>query len=134
LLKILQKLGACADCSSNAEIYLAKKAGINDLIYSGIYYSKEDLEYGVKNDIKINLDNTDKLNYLASLGVKEVCFRLNPGIGNGKYNQIVTAGKEAKFGIIEEDLLNAYREAKKLGFNKFGIHMMGCVNLINGRR
>ncbi len=132
ILRILQKLGACADCSSTAEIYLAKKAGIRDLIYSGIYYKKEEIEYGVKNNAKINLDNIEKLNFLAILGVKEVCFRVNPGIGNGKFNQIVTGGKEAKFGIIEEEILDAYKEAKNLGFTKFGIHMMTGSCIVEG--
>ena len=129
ILKILDKLGAGADCSSPAEIHLAKKAGIKDIIYSGIYYRNDEIAYGIKNNIKINLDNTDKLKILAKEGVKEVCFRVNPGIGNGKFNQIVTGGKEAKFGVVEEDILNAYKEAKQLGFNKFGIHMMtgSCI-------
>ena len=132
ILKILQKLGCGADCSSPAEIYLAKKVDIKDIIYSGIYYSEGNLEYGIKNNVKINLDNTDKLKLLAKQGIKEICFRVNPGIGNGKYNQIVTSGKEAKFGIVEDDLLNAYKEAKKLGFNKFGIHMMTGSCIIEG--
>jgi len=132
ILKILQKLGAGADCSSPAEIYLAKIVGIRDIIYSGIYYSEDDLLYGIKNNVKINLDNTDKLKFLAKQGLKEICFRVNPGIGNGKYNQIVTSGKEAKFGIVEEDLFNAYKEAKKLGFTKFGIHMMTGSCIVEG--
>ncbi len=132
ILKILQKLGTGADCSSPAEIYLAKKVGIKDIIYSGIYYSNGNLEYGIKNNVKINLDNTDKLKLLAKHGLKEVCFRVNPGIGDGKFNQIVTSGKEAKFGIIEEEILDAYKEAKKLGFNKFGIHMMTGSCIIEG--
>lgn len=130
--RILQKLGAGADCSSPAEIHLAKKAGITDIIYSGIYYRDDEIAYGVKNKVKINLDNADKLDALAKTGTREVCFRINPGIGNGKFDQIVTGGKEAKFGIVEEDILNAYKKAKELGFNRFGIHMMTGSCIIEG--
>ena len=132
ILKILQKLGSAADCSSPAEIYLAKKAGIKVLIYSGIYYDSNDLQYGIKNNVKINMDNADKLKLLSDSGVREICFRVNPGIGNGKFNQIVTSGKEAKFGMIEQALLDAYKKAKNLGFQKFGIHMMTGSCIIEG--
>jgi len=99
------------------------------MIYSGIYYNNEDLDYGVKNNAKINVDDVSKLDYLKKLNINEICFRVNPGIGNGKFNQIVTGGKEAKFGIVEDEILDAYKRAKELGFNKFGIHMMtgSCI-------
>jgi diaminopimelate decarboxylase len=129
ILKILKEMGSCADCSSPGEIYLAKKAGINDIIYSGIYYRNDELEYGIKNNAIINLDDIKKLKFLKNNNIDTICFRVNPGIGNGKFNQIVTGGKEAKFGIIEEEILECYKEALRLGFKKFGIHMMtgSCI-------
>jgi diaminopimelate decarboxylase len=50
-------------------------------------------------------------------------------MGEGKYKQLVFAGPDAKFGVIEKDAVEAYRKAKNYGFERFGIHMMAgfCV-------
>lgn len=130
ILKMLRGLGAAADASSSGEVYLAQKAGMKKILYSGVYYRDDEIRYGVKNGAVINLDDPQKLRLLKKLNYKKpVCFRLNPGIGHGKFERIVTGGKKAKFGIVESEIYSAYAAAKNLGFKNFGIHMMtgSCI-------
>ena len=51
-------------------------------------------------------------------------FRLNPGFGKGAFSQIVTGGKDSKFGVPHYDVVKAYRLAKESGISKFGIQCM----------
>jgi len=49
--------------------------------------------------------------------------RINPEIGAGHHDHCITAGKQSKFGLWEDDALKAYKTAKKKGVTRFGIHM-----------
>lgn len=130
ILKILKNLGASADASSPYEVFLVKKAGIKNVLYSGIYYRDDEIKYGVKSGATITLDDPSKLTILKRNNYKQpVTFRVNPGVGEGGFKEIVTGGKEAKFGIVKEEIVEAYQKAKAMGFQEFGIHMMtgSCV-------
>jgi len=132
LLKILKSEGAGVDVSCPAEIYLAKKAGFakDKILYSGVYHRNEELKYAIEADIPINLEDVSQIDRLFKFGnPKFLSFRINPGIGSGKFKGLVFAGPDAKFGIIERDVLKAYEKAKAYGVKSFGIHMMtgSCV-------
>ncbi len=132
ILKILREEGLGADCSCPAEIELALRAGFprDKILYSGVYHRDDELEYGSKSGVAVNLEDVSQIDRLVKFGKPEIiCFRINPGIGKGKFKGLVFAGKDAKFGIIERDVLEAYKKAKNYGFKKFGIHMMtgSCV-------
>jgi len=129
LIKLLKdtipSLGA--DCASPGEIYIAGKSGIkgNECIYTGNYESIEDLDYALKAGAHINLDDMTSFNRMKSIGLPEdIAFRLNPGFGKGAFAQIVTGGKNSKFGVPHYDIVNAYRLAKESGIKKFGIQCM----------
>lgn len=130
ILKVLQKQGSCADVSSPFEIRLAKLAGMSDMLYTGAYYSDEELQFGLDEKVSINLEDISQIDRLARFGFPEfISFRVNPGFGKGKFEGLVTAGKHAKFGIPEKDIIEAYRKAKQHGAKRFGIHTMAgsCV-------
>ncbi|MEM4727029.1 MAG: diaminopimelate decarboxylase, partial [Candidatus Bathyarchaeia archaeon] len=44
-------------------------------------------------------------------------------IGAGHHEHVVTAGEASKFGVWEGEAMEAYKEAKEGGVEKFGIHM-----------
>ncbi len=131
VLKIFQKIGANVDCSSPVEVLLAKEAGIDDILYTGNYESMGDFEVALANNARINLDDITSLQRLLNVATpKTISFRINPGIGRGGFEGIVTAGSDAKFGVPYEKALDAYQAAKNAGIKKFGIHMMtGSNNL-----
>ncbi|UCD01905.1 MAG: diaminopimelate decarboxylase, partial [Promethearchaeota archaeon] len=78
--------------------------------------------------ILINLDSYSQLNRLKKIFEKKgkekqlISFRFNPEFGAGHHPHTITAGKEIKFGILENQIIKAYSKAKELGFKKFGIH------------
>ncbi len=54
---------------------------------------------------------------------KFISFRVNPEVGGGHHEHTITAGRQIKFGILEKNIVNAYKLAKDNGFTNFGIHM-----------
>ncbi|MFW9948315.1 MAG: diaminopimelate decarboxylase, partial [Candidatus Odinarchaeota archaeon] len=130
VLKILNTEGAFFDCTSQGEIYTCFKAGIapERIIYTGNMFTDNDFEFSVKNDIIINLDSISQLERLIriyeKLGKEKkiISFRINPEFGAGHHVHDITAGREVKFGILEHQVIEAYKKAKDTGFEKFGIH------------
>ncbi|MHA2392289.1 MAG: diaminopimelate decarboxylase [Promethearchaeota archaeon] len=131
VLKILDSEGASFDCTSTGEIYACFKAGIssNKIIYTGNMFTNDDFNFAVKNDILVNLDCLSQLKRLAKvyddLGKEKeiVSFRINPEFGAGHHSHTITAGKTIKFGILENQVIEAYSKAKEFGFKKFGTHI-----------
>lgn len=133
-LNILRSEGSGADCSCPAEIMLAKMAGFRDdqLLYSGNYNSDAELRYGLESGAIVNLDDGPLLARMLKFGRPEVIsFRINPGRGQGKYEGLVFAGPDAKFGMMEEEALKAYRFARDSGIGRFGLHMMSGSNVLD---
>jgi diaminopimelate decarboxylase len=133
LLKIIQEEGLGVDCSSPLELKLAQKMGfdLSRSTYTGNYESRQDLELAVGTGVPINLDDDAKLEQLKDIGLPEVLsFRINPGIGRGGFEQIITGGTDAKFGLPYERSKKAYQKALDLGVKRLGIHMMTGSNIL----
>ena len=55
---------------------------------------------------------------------------MNPGFGGGSYSGIITGGRDAKFGIPAEKIVEAFKMAQELGVERFGLQCMcGSGNL-----
>lgn len=133
IVKILGDLGAGADASCINEILIASHVGIgpDKILYSGVYNSNQDLKYAVENKVRLNLEDISQLLRLKNFEIPRfLCFRINPGIGGSGAEGLIFAGPDAKFGIIEKDVEKAYRTAKDLGIERFGIHMMTGSNIL----
>lgn len=132
ILRLLRTLGAHFDCSSMGDIYLARKVDATFIIYSGNYNSDEELRYALDNHVDvINLDNTTLLDRLASIYIPDtISFRVNPGL-DLPGAQYALSGKNSKFGIHPDAVIDAYKSALKLGVKKFGIHLMTGSNVLD---
>jgi len=136
ILNILRQEGAGADCSCVPELQLAcmAKFDIDDILYSGIYNSTEELKFAAQLGVTINLDDVGPLDRLAKIGMpEEICFRINPGFGKAEFDKILCAGPESKFGIEESMAKKAYQKAKRLGAKRFGVHMMPGSSVLDER-
>ncbi|MFX0031799.1 MAG: diaminopimelate decarboxylase [Promethearchaeota archaeon] len=130
ILKILNSEGAFFDCTSQGEIYTCFSAGITPerIIYTGNMFTDDDFKFAVKNNVLINLDSISQLDRLVKvykdLGKerKTISFRINPEFGAGHHIHDITAGKDIKFGILENQVIEAYKKAKEYGFQSFGVH------------
>ncbi len=134
IVKILAEEGAGADASCIPEILIAGRVGISPekTLYSGVYNANKDLKYAAQNHVRLNLEDLSQLDRLASISIPySLSFRINPGVGGSGAEGLVFAGPDAKFGIIERDIEQAYAKAKELGVKRFGIHMMTGSNILS---
>lgn len=135
ILKILRSEGCGADCSSLPELILAENAGIagEDVMFtSNETPAKEYIYANLKGNI-INLDDITHIPFLEkTLGFlpEILSFRYNPGpLKEG--NAIIGKPEEAKYGLTEEQIFEAYKICKDKGVKRFGLHTMVASNELN---
>lgn len=143
IMEILLNSGMGFDCSSITEVQLVNELSTGtskpEILYTSNYTSVEDFHFVLQHDnIIINLDDIDGLDNLIEASKLSKCklpekisFRFNPSIGktDSETKSNVLGGKDTKFGICKERIVEAYLAAKIYGFSKFGIHVMtgSCV-------
>ena len=125
LLRILQQEGSSIDAVSAGEVRLCLKAGFTPdrILYTGVMVSDKEMQQIVDLGVPINVDSINQLRRLANMNNKHpISFRVNPGVGAGHHQHVVTGTKTTKFGVPKEEILDTYQEALSLGFKPFGIH------------
>jgi diaminopimelate decarboxylase len=133
IVKILAEEGASFDCSSPYEIQIAQKVGATPdrILYTGNNHSDWELKFAADNKIKLNLDDISQLDRVVKYGKTPlISFRVNPAIEAGYHKELHFGSKDSKFGVIERDIINAYKKAKDYGFTNFGIHIMAGSGIL----
>jgi len=126
VLKILESEGAYIDAVSSGEVSLALKAGFpaERVMFTGTSVRNDELQFLVDSNITINVDSMSQLKRLLHITVPSLLsVRINPEVGAGHHSHVITAGKNSKFGVWEENAIEAYAVAKNAGVERFGIHM-----------
>jgi diaminopimelate decarboxylase len=126
VLKILASEGAYLDTVSPGEVFLGLSSGFtpDHLMFTGTSVRTDELKMLADANITINVDSISELERLLKLTVPPiVSIRMNPEIGAGHHSHCITAGPESKFGLWEEEIIQAYAIAKRARVERFGIHM-----------
>lgn len=132
IIKILDSEGCGADTSNIYEMKLAENINSKNILFTGAYVSTEDLKFAYENKIPINIGEISALDKLLRIGCPDfLSFRVNTGMGKGQYKGVVVGGPEAKFGIPEKDIIDAYKKAKDAGAKRFGIHTMAGSGILD---
>jgi len=135
IMKIMKEEGFGVDAATMTELLLCDKCDIygDDIMFSSNGTSNEDFKKALELNSIINLDDISLIDRVieSSDNIPELlCFRINPGnLQTG--NSIIGSPMDAKFGITLEQVIPAYKKAKKLGIKKFGIHTMVGSNVLN---
>ena len=129
ILALLRAAGCGFDCSSVAELLLARQVGArgDDIMFTSNNTSAEEFAIAAQDGGCIL--NLDDISLVAKVPVMPelVCFRYNPGAGRSG-NAIIGTPLEAKYGVPHEQLLAAYRAAQARGARRFGLHTMLASN------
>ncbi len=125
LLKIAKEEGLHADAMSPGEIFVLEKAGYtpDEIFYISNNVSEEEMKYAIDKGIDTSVDSLSQLEMYGKLnpGGKAV-IRLNPGVGAGHHEKVVTGGKKTKFGINLEYLDKVKEILKKYNLTLKGIN------------
>ena len=125
VLRILQQEGSGIDAVSVGEVLTCLKAGFtaDRIMYTGVNVSDEELRAVSDLGVMINIDSESELERLALIGPgSQISVRINPDVGSGHSDKVITGKKGTKFGIPADRAINVYSRAKDLGFDIRGIH------------
>jgi diaminopimelate decarboxylase len=126
VLEILENEGAYLDAVSPGEVSMALTTGFppERILFTGTSVRNDELKFLADSKVTVNIDSLSQLDRLLKITVPNtLSVRINPEIGAGHHDHCITAGKNTKFGLWENNALKAYAAAKNAGVERFGIHM-----------
>lgn len=126
VLKALLEEGAEIDAVSPGEVHLALHAGFKpgQILFTGTSVGYEELQYLMDRGVRMNLDSESQLDKVLSISIPGlISVRVNPQLGAGHHEHVITAGPDVKFGVWDADAVRIYLKAKEAGVKRFGIHM-----------
>lgn len=131
ILRIIHEQGFGFDCSSIVEMVLATEAGAtpDQIMFTSNDTTREEFQFALNLGCIINLDDIKMLDkpIIREQMPELICFRINPG-AKQTGNSIIGNPLDAKYGIMWDEIIPAYRRAQELGATRFGIHMMVMSN------
>ncbi len=125
LIKIVRDEGLRVDAMSPGEIYVNKLAGYkpDQILYISNNVSEDEFRYAIQAGVKISVDSVSQLKIYGQLNPGgSVAIRLNPGIGAGHHEKVITAGQKTKFGIEIQFLPEVRELLKKYNLSLIGIN------------
>ena len=135
LLKILQEEGCGVDCSSYTELMLSQACGFSgsDIMFSSNVTPAQDMKKAYDLNAYINLDDLTQVEFLEQVaGIPEtVCCRYNPGGVFSMGNDIMDNPGDSKYGMSEEQMVEAYKKLMAKGVKHFGIHAFLASNTVS---
>ena len=135
ILKILKEEGCGTDCSSATELMLSESCGFSgkEIMFSSNDTPPEEFAFAHKLGAVINLDDITHIACLEeTLGTipETVSCRFNPGGIYTISNGIMDNPGDAKYGMTEVQLMEAYKILKEKGAKHFGIHAFLVSNTV----
>ena len=134
ILKILQEEGCGVDCSSMTELMLSEACGFSgtDIMFSSNDTPPEEFKKAKDLGAYINLDDITHIDFLEEqAGIPETVFcRYNPGGVFQMGTDIMDNPGDAKYGMPEEQMIQAFKRLKELGAKRFGIHSFLASNTV----
>ncbi|MBQ6323091.1 MAG: diaminopimelate decarboxylase [Lachnospiraceae bacterium] len=135
LMAILREYGCGADCSSMTELMLSEAVGMRG---DEIMFSSNDTppaEFAKANELGgiINLDDITHISVVEkTIGYlpETMSCRFNPGGLFTMSNGIMDNPGDAKYGMTEEQIFEAFRILKEKGVKSFGIHAFLASNTV----
>ena len=135
ILKILKEEGCGVDCASYVELLMSQKLGFTgqNIMFSSNNTPAEEFQFARDLGATINLDAYEDVAFLKEVaGIpKVISCRYNPGGVFELGTSIMDNPEEAKFGMTTDQLIQAFKELKELGAEKFGIHALLASNTVS---
>jgi diaminopimelate decarboxylase len=132
VLKVMQDMGFGFDCSSIAELVLARGIGAGDqnIMFTSNNTSQTEFEAAAADGgCILNLDDITLVPKVPEMP-ELICFRYNPG-PRRTGNSIIGNPVESKYGVAHHQIVEAYALARERGASRFGIHTMLASNELN---
>ncbi len=136
LMEILKDCGCGVDCSSLTELMLSEAVGFQgrEIMFSSNDTPSQEFAKAAELGAVINLDDLTHVQVVEdTLGSlpKTMSCRYNPGGVYQISNGIMDNPGEAKYGMTEEQMTQAFLTMKEKGVEEFGIHAFLVSNTVS---
>ncbi len=125
LMAIVREEGLDVDAMSPGEIHAELAAGFeaDRIFFIPNNVGDEEFLYAIERNILTSVDSLSQLERYGRLNTGgRVAVRINPGVGAGHHEKVVTGGKKTKFGISIEDLNEIKNIADRYKLKVVGIN------------
>ncbi len=132
IMSLMKDMGFGFDCSSIPELVLSRNIGATDeeIMFTSNNTTNKGFETAFADGgCIINLDDISLISKLPEIP-ELISFRYNPG-PKRTGNNFIGKPVEAKYGVSNEQIINAYQEMINRGVKRFGIHTMLASNELN---
>ena len=128
ILKIMREEGLCVDVMSPGEIHSAHCAGFkeDEIFFVANNVWVDEFRYAVHHKIRCSVDSLSQLELFGkNFPNGKVAVRINPGIGDGHHQKVITGGDKTKFGIPISQISSIQEISAKynLTINGLNIHI-----------
>lgn len=134
VMRVLLSEGAGIDASSPGEVFFAIEAGFEpeSIMLTASNITDAEMEMVRRFGVMINMDSLHQLERYGRLYPgTECCVRVNPEVGAGAHEHVVTGGPNVKFGIMHDSLPEALEIAGKHDLKMVGAHMHVGSNILD---
>lgn len=131
VLAVLRRAGAHVDAVSLGEVLAAERAGFGpaEITYTGAFPPEDELRAVVERGLRVNVNSGADLERFAAMArdrpsaSRRVGVRVDPQVGAGHHDHVVTAGGGTKFGVPAARAPDVFDRARELGLEPAGLHM-----------
>jgi diaminopimelate decarboxylase len=110
---------------SPGEIHLNMLAGYKpeEILYISNNVNEDEFRFAINKGVKISVDSVSQLEMFGRINPGgRVAFRVNPGVGAGHHEKVITAGQKTKFGIEMNSIPQVKRIIKEYSLQLIGIN------------
>jgi diaminopimelate decarboxylase len=125
LIKIIKDEGLRVDAMSPGEIHVCLMAGYKpkEIFFVPNNVGEDEFMYAIHAGVRVSVDSLSQLEMYGRLNPGgEIAFRLNPGVGDGHHEKVITGGAKTKFGIDMQLIPNLKRIIKDHRLKLIGIN------------
>jgi diaminopimelate decarboxylase len=116
IMKIFREERLGIDAVSKGEVFAALEAGFDPtkILFTANNVSWDEVEYSLSREILINIDSLSQMERFGKrYPGRGISVRINPNIGAGHHNHVITGGPESKFGMSFDRVADIKRIARE---------------------
>ena len=125
ILAIVRHEGLFIDAVSPFEVRLALEVGFppEQILFTGNNTSEEELRFCLERGVPLNVGSLTELERFGRLSPGgRVGLRINPDVGAGHHNHVITGGPHSKFGIYHTEVETIGELLRRHDLRLVGIH------------
>ena len=135
VLRILLDEDLGIDAVSPGELHLALRVGFapKRILFSANNMTDMEMEDAASAGVLLNIGELSRLEKFGRYAPgSDVCVRLNPQVGAGHHEHVITAGERSKFGVPVEQINDIQDVARRHGLRIVGLHQHIGSGIMSG--